>query len=202
MCPAQAADRIAFYSSGRSIPGAIYDWSGLYIGLTGGYTTAGSGDSDGGAFGGQIGYRWQNSNWVFGIEAQASWIVVSGGRPHTSLSAVSSGSSLHGTNTLEMVTGQAGYSTNNVLLYLKAGAAVVNRKTDWNDDVAYDAPLNGLSRLSPNATNWGGVFGAGLEYGFAPNWSVGVEYDRVFSNRNHSCQDINIGLLRLNYRFD
>jgi outer membrane immunogenic protein len=26
----------------------------------------------------------------------------------------------------------------------------------------------------------GGNVGVGLEYGFAPNWSVGVEYDHLF----------------------
>ena len=29
-------------------------------------------------------------------------------------------------------------------------------------------------------TRWGGVVGAGLDYGFATNWSVGVEYDHLF----------------------
>ena len=29
-------------------------------------------------------------------------------------------------------------------------------------------------------TRWGGVVGVGLEYGFAPNWSAGIEYDHMF----------------------
>ena len=29
-------------------------------------------------------------------------------------------------------------------------------------------------------TRWGGVVGVGLEYGFAPNWSVAIEYDHMF----------------------
>ena len=29
-------------------------------------------------------------------------------------------------------------------------------------------------------TRWGGMVGAGVEYGFAPNWSAGVEYDHLF----------------------
>ena len=29
-------------------------------------------------------------------------------------------------------------------------------------------------------TRWGAVVGVGLEYGFAPNWSFGVEYDHMF----------------------
>ena len=27
---------------------------------------------------------------------------------------------------------------------------------------------------------WGGTVGAGLEFGFAPGWSAGVEYDHLF----------------------
>ena len=33
---------------------------------------------------------------------------------------------------------------------------------------------------SARETRWGGVVGVGLEYGFAPNWSVGIEYDHMF----------------------
>ena len=28
---------------------------------------------NGGLFGGQIGYNWQSSNWVFGLEFDAQW---------------------------------------------------------------------------------------------------------------------------------
>lgn len=36
------------------------------------------------------------------------------------------------------------------------------------------------SALSASETRWGGAVGTGLEFGFAPNWSVGVEYDHLF----------------------
>ena len=67
----------------------VYDWSGLYIGLNGGGawsrecltitsdngnaivpTSQGCHNATGGLVGGQVGYRWQSSNWVFGLEAQ------------------------------------------------------------------------------------------------------------------------------------
>jgi outer membrane immunogenic protein len=31
---------------------------------------------------------------------------------------------------------------------------------------------------------WGAVVGTGLEYGFAPNWSVGIEYNHLFMDRS------------------
>ena len=75
---------------------------------------------------------------------------------------------------------------------------------------------------SVNDTRWGGVVGAGLEYGFAPNWSAAVEYDHLFmqdqtynfvSNgalasarlahcaQNRIRQDVDIITARINYRF-
>src|ERR1700754_2674143 len=74
---------------------AVYDWSGFYIGANGGWgsshncwdaTTAagafiaaeGCHDSTGGTAGGQVGYRWQASQWVFGLEAQGNWADLSG----------------------------------------------------------------------------------------------------------------------------
>jgi len=61
---------------------------------------------------------------------------------------------------------------NNVLAYVKGGAAVVNDK--------YDVIFAGAVADTAKGTRWGGTVGAGLEFGFAPNWSVGVEYDHIF----------------------
>jgi outer membrane immunogenic protein len=60
--------------------------------------------------------------------------------------------------------------------------------------------------------------GVGWEYGFAPNWSVGVEYDHLFMGRANNSfnsvtvvntgllgdrisQDVDMVTLRFNYRF-
>ena len=37
-----------------------------------------------------------------------------------------------------------------------------------------------MNWLSQSATRWGGTVGVGWEYGFAPNWSAGIEYDHLF----------------------
>jgi Opacity protein and related surface antigens len=71
------------------IAAAIYDWSGFYIGANGGWGQShncwdflvvggpfirdGCRDPSGGVAGGQIGYRWQSSQYVFGLEAQGDW---------------------------------------------------------------------------------------------------------------------------------
>jgi outer membrane immunogenic protein len=67
-------------------------------------------------------------------------------------------------------------------------------------------------------TRWGATVGIGFEYGFAPNWSIGAEYDHLFmGTANNSFtstdprlvgfvndrirQDVDMLTLRLNYRF-
>ena len=91
--PASAADLPARPYTKAPPPMVIpvYDWSGFYIGANAGYgwsnrcldVTAINGvgvaeaegcrNAGGGVAGGQIGYRWQSANWVFGIEAQGDW---------------------------------------------------------------------------------------------------------------------------------
>ena len=73
-----------------------------------------------------------------------------------------------------MLTGQIGYSWNNVLGYVKGGAAVAHDKYEGvvtNTGVAFDRA---------ERTRWGAVVGVGVEYAFAPNWSAGIEYNHMF----------------------
>jgi len=65
-------------------------------------------------------------------------------------------------------------------------------------------------------TRWGGAVGTGVEVGFAPNWSVAVEYDHLFmgdpsvtfpassiavTRTDNIRQDVDMGTVRVNYRF-
>src|ERR1700679_1036540 len=106
MAPALAADLPArTYSKAPVMVAPIYDWSGFYIGLNGGgassrecYTitsvagaavtpnSEGCHNATGGLAGGQIGYRWQAANWVFGVEAQGDWANLKGS--NSSLNAI------------------------------------------------------------------------------------------------------------------
>lgn len=67
------------------VPRPVYDWTGFYLGINGGYSWGRSDTDytrpgiaafsstqnlDGWLFGGQAGYNWQfNRNWIFGLEA-------------------------------------------------------------------------------------------------------------------------------------
>jgi outer membrane immunogenic protein len=106
-----------------------------------------------------------------------------------------------------LFTGQVGYAWNNVLGYVKGGAAVTSDK--------YSRLLAGATFDTAKETRWGGAVGAGIEVGFAPGWSVAVEYDHLFmGNRNVTFnvvgifdrmdrirQNVDIGTVRVNYTF-
>ncbi len=235
---ASAADLAARpYTKAPPAPiAAVYNWTGFYIGLNGGGGSArkcwdlvnlagfgpvapslaeGCHDATGGTVGGQLGYRWQASNWVFGVEGQGNWADFSGSNlnllngvpPVFFVAGLTDRSKI---DSFGMITGQVGYAWNNILGYVKGGAAVVHDKYD-----TFIAPA-GTPIDSASETRWGGVVGVGLEIGFAQHWSVAFEYDHMFlggrdivatspagafSATDHIKQDVDLGTVRLNYTF-
>lgn len=209
----------------------IYDWSGFYLGGNAGFGASrncwnfvsragvplnaaeGCHNADGAVAGGQIGYRWQMpSAWVFGLEAQGDWADLRGSRVASPAFIAVPGDLKTNSRlrALGLFTGQIGYAWNNVLLYAKGGAAFVDDRY-FHTSTATNALIN-----STTATRWGGAVGAGVEFGFAPNWSIGVEYDHLFmgrntmnfvaapggvASRNSISQDVDMVTARINYRF-
>ena len=226
--PATAADLAArpYTKAPPPMVAPIYDWTGFYIGANGGWAQSrncwdfvgvvvlgtfaeGCNERSGGVAGGQIGYRWQANQWVFGVEAQGDWADLSSTRvslldPTLSLRTKTDG--------IGLFTGQIGYAWNQALLYVKGGAAVTSNRFSILDNLNFGAEL-----ASASSTRWGGVVGVGFEYGFAPNWSVGIEYDHLFMGdannsftspvfvagviNNRVSQDVDMVTLRVNYRF-
>lgn len=184
LAPAMAADLPArAYTKAPPVIAVVYDWSGFYIGANAGWGSmrdswnfagfdVGSHDSTGAVAGGQIGYRWQAASWVFGLEAQGNWADLSGSHIEVGAPAYTDHSKL---TAFGLFTGQVGYAWNNALLYVKGGAAVTSTK--------YDYTVGGFTASTNDQTRWGGTVGVGFEYGFAPNWSVGVEYNHIFISR-------------------
>jgi outer membrane immunogenic protein len=193
--PASAADLAARpYTKAPPPPiAAIYDWSGFYIGANGGWGQThncwdfvtvtgaivrdGCTNGSGGLAGGQIGYRWQTAGWVFGLEAQGDWADLKRSRISVLDPAFSMTTKV---DAIGLFTGQIGYAWNAALLYVKGGAAVTG-----NRFTVFDT-LTGIGLASVSTTRWGGTVGVGFEYGFAPNWSVGVEYDHLFMGNNNN----------------
>lgn len=221
--PALAADMAVKAPPPAPLP-VMYDWSGFYIGADGGWVqrrncwdfvtlgglVAACNDRSGGLIGGQIGYRWQASQFVFGLEAQGDWTDLKTTRttffdPTLSIRTKTDG--------LGLFTGQIGWAAwNAALLYIKGGAAVTG-----NSLTIFDT-ATGVGLAGTNTTRWGGTVGVGFEYGIAPNWSVGAEYDHLFMGNtsstytatdprllgtlnDHVKQDLDMVTLRVNYRF-
>jgi len=189
LAPASAADLAARPYTKAPPMAAIYDWSGIYVGGNGGWgqnrdcrgdaTTGvdfGCHNGNGGTAGAQVGYRWQTGVFVFGLEAQGNWADLKGSAASLAAPALTERSKL---DAFGLYTGQIGYAVNNVLLYAKGGVSV----TDTNYDVLSAA--GAVVNATGDTTNWGAVAGAGIEYGFAPNWSVAFEYDHIFQNSHN-----------------
>ena len=222
--PASAADMAVKARPPAPVLAPIYDWTGFYIGANGGWGQSnscvnfdvfgvdfadGCRSRSGGLVGGQIGYRWQANQWVFGVEAQGDWADLS----HTRVSLLDPTLSTRTTTDgIGLFTGQIGYAWNQALFYIKGGAAVTSNRFTIHDD------LFNVDLASASATRWGGTVGAGFEYGFTPNWSFGVEYNHLFmGDANNSftglplfaanfansriTQDVDMVTLRINYRF-
>ena len=230
--PASAAD-MAVKAAPPPYVAPIYNWTGFYIGGNGGWGQSnsclnfdgfgifgfadGCASRSGGLVGGQIGYRWQASQWVFGVEAQGDWADLS----HTRFSpffdqfspfAVGAISTRTKTDGIGLFTGQIGYAWNQALFYVKGGAAVTSNR------FSVLGTFTGIELASASATRWGGTVGVGFEYGFTPNWSFGVEYNHLFmGDANNSFTNVNLGTAavlnnritqdvdmvtaRINYRF-
>ncbi len=116
-----------------------------------------------------------------------------------------------GIDAFGLLTGQVGWAWNNVLLYVKGGGAVTGDRFDVRTSLG-----NVLVATGEDQTRWGGTVGAGMEFGFAPGWSAGVEYNHLFMQdkdvhftdtggvffaTDRVRQDVDLVTVRVNYRF-
>jgi outer membrane immunogenic protein len=225
--PAAAADLAARPYTKAPPPAiaAVYDWSGFYIGANGGWGSShkcwdsvapaavlgpeGCHDATGGTAGGQLGYRWQTGTWVFGLEGQGNWADFHGSNASTLFLGSRNESHI---DAFGLITGQVGWAANNVLFYVKGGAAVTGDRFRIRDNLS-----GAVTGVTGDDTRWGATVGAGLEFGFAPNWSAGVEYNHLFmQDRTYTFttpvggvffaadrirQDVDLVTVRVNYRW-
>ena len=185
-------------------------WCGWYVGANGGwawndstggltaFSTTGGNDftpvvaaggtpsflgakHEGGFGGGQFGYNWQVTNWLFGFEAdiqgadigKTSTVVFPGGGGFSpSVSTGRDHIDWFGT-----VRGRVGVTLNNVLLYGTGGLAYGGVNSTATN--VFTPATSGTFSGSSGDTRFGWAAGAGVEWLFAPNWSVKGEYLHV-----------------------
>jgi outer membrane immunogenic protein len=143
-----------YYAPAQS---GLYNLGGAYAGLNLDYqwgTVTNSNVSPSGiAGGGQVGYNWQNGQFVFGVETD---LQLSGA--DDTFAPFKFSNPWFGT-----LRGRAGAAFNNVLLYATLG-------------LAYGGLEGQIPGLDETRTEVGWAGGIGAEYGFNPNWSARVEY--------------------------
>jgi outer membrane immunogenic protein len=216
-------------------PVVIYNWTGFYIGGSGGGSLGGSNHVDpdginftndgfrvkGGLVGGTLGYNWQVSSFVFGFEGDLSWVGEYGSQndnngagapfpnPGPSLFADTAFRSFTRENWLGTVRGRAGYAVDNLLFYVTGGYAAAGVEAGIKD------ALTGAVVASATSTRSGWTGGGGIEWGFAPNWSIKWEWlfvkfqDKGFvvapgvgdGSRSSVTLDDNVVRFGINYRF-
>ena len=195
--PALAADMAprSYTKAPAYVAAPIYNWTGFYFGghVGGGFPGNNNlvgGSNDGTFMGGvQVGYDTQFSpNWVFGIEANYSFLDTQSSFANRNLGSV---------------TGRLGYTWGGpALLYVKGGYA-------WAE---MDRSIVGPTPVAINGSKDGYTVGGGLEYLFTQNWSGKVEYQYYnFGNTSFVTptaviggftNDVHTVKAGLNYRFN
>lgn len=150
----------------------FYDWTGVYGGLHAGYfwgdigNDFGSLDLDGFMAGGQIGANWQFDQFVFGVEADLSW--VDGDETFTDPGVGTLSAEL---NWLGTIRGRAGIAIDRFLVYGTGGVAFGG--VDMS--LVGVGPFAGIV-ADDDQTMVGWTVGAGVEAAMTENLSVKLEY--------------------------
>ena len=185
---AQAADmavKAPMYTKAAPVP--VSTWTGCYVGVNVGgaseksrFNSINTGLSEGSysktgvAGGGQVGCDYQISPmFVVGIQGMVDATGINGSGPNplapTSIFNTKATS-------FETLTARLGILvTPSVMLYGKGGAGWINNKFTYTTL----APLV----YSSNNTASGYDAGAGIDWMFAPNWDVFLEYDHIGASR-------------------
>ena len=200
-------------------PTPVYDWTGIYVGLNGGY---GWGNQDplnlitnrfdghstsfsGGVFGGTAGAQIQSGHVVIGFETDLDWaglkgsdtfVPTIGGIPINPL-PISATTKIDWEATARA---RVGYANNNWLFYATGGLAILGAKAVFTPAVGFTCGSYTLVNCSGTNKQLGAALGAGVEYGITPNVSAKLEYLYITAASldisHHS--EIRAGL---NYRF-
>jgi outer membrane immunogenic protein len=203
-----------------------FSWTGFYLGgNAGGVWTDRSvtdtltgasliGSNSGFIGGGQLGYNWQISNWVWGIEGEFDGTTLN--RTGSGVTVVPGGDTIQAsarTDWVSMLTGRVGWAVfDRSLIYVKGGGA-------WVESHATLTDLTTGASISGSHVNDGWVVGAGWEWAFAPQWSVKFEYNHIglenFTPSNTLLvdggaladqlvfrRDLDIAKVGINYRFN
>jgi outer membrane immunogenic protein len=165
-----------------AVPTLFYFWNGLYLGGAGGWGwTSNKGLNATGDFGGaQIGYNYQTGNFVFGVEADGSFANIVSETVTIPL-FIPSTTVGYRADSLGSLRGRFGYAMNSLLFYGTAGGGwlhsrATNTVVTTIPGAAPQFAVTDVLEVTEQKWKGGWAAGAGVEWGFLPNWSVKVEY--------------------------
>ena len=206
-------------------PLLVYNWTGIYVGVNGGgawgqqdpfniLTNRFDHDSinfSGGTVGGTAGAQIQLAHVVLGFETDLDWAGIRGSSVRTPLIfGAPAGFTLNATTNLNWdltARMRVGYAQDNWLFFATFGVAVLGAKTNLTTlsgltcgSLGVIGGLPGELKCSGSNKRIGGTLGAGVEYGFTPNWSAKLEY-RYTAAASLELSHINEVLAGVNYRF-
>lgn len=172
----------------RAIEPAVYNWTGIYVGVHAGYG-GGMKDwgginllADGGLGGLTIGVNQQVGNFVLGLEGDVSWTRTKGSRFETiaipfsvSNFDASIASEIDRVGTFAF---RLGFAQDRWLVYVKGGVAWAH-ETHAQTQVSTITGVAGAQSVNITGTEnrLGPMLGIGAEYAFLGNWSAKAEYN-------------------------
>jgi outer membrane immunogenic protein len=203
-----------------------FSWTGFYLGgnIGGGWTSRDVSDTFLGAnfnngknndvfiAGGQLGYNWQVSNFVVGIEADFDGAANKDNTGTVFIPALGTIQVSSHNRWITTLAARFGVASGPWLLYGKVGGG-------WVGPDDFTVLMTGASITVHNNINSGWLVGTGMEWAFAPNWSAKVEYNYLgldnrtftfpagslflvgdsFIERNRDIQMVKVGM---NYLFN
>ena len=194
-----------------SLPPAIYDWTGIYVGghIGGGilvdsvsqngvspegFNLAGTGNlRPAGVIGGaQVGANYEFAPWVVGLEGSWTDSAINGntltgcaGPCAIGTTAIAQERFTSQAEWFAALTGRFGYAANDWLFYGKVGGVWMSARYT-EDLLTTGAPITAATQvLTDNRTGF--TVGAGIEFGLVENLSGRIEYDFYdFGSKNYN----------------
>lgn len=194
-------------------PPPIFNWTGFYVGINGGWanyraypggaapcgggTCVQPGD-DGWTLGGHIGFNWQGAGpLVAGLEADVNWLDLAASAPCANPAFTCSTNQ----DWMGSIRGRLGVAVDRVLFYITGGVAF----TEFQGSTAIGGVV-----FPGSSSRSGWIFGGGFDWALNPMWILGFEYLYAdFGTKSHTYDIVypNIPLItqqarvRLSYRF-
>lgn len=216
-----SADGYSRQYSIKDSPVSIFSWTGAYAGLNAGYSFGGRGeintsgqaaanvatvaagarpartslDADGFIGGGQIGYNWQMSHWVFGVEADIQGLdnedsrTVVTNRPVAPFAGVRNNTFTKEFDYLGTLRVRLGYASDHTLVYATGGLAYAGVEASAN--FFGPQPANVLQFTGEtDETEFGYAVGGGVEHALTAHWTAKFEY--LYYNLDDSKVAVNV----------